>query len=71
MDSRLRPAAGPGMTEEAARTLAMLRPALAALVAIGIGAPCATSYAYADAVEDFYKGKTVTVVTSTGVGGRP
>ena len=47
----------------------MLRPALAALVAIGIGAPCATSYAYADAVEDFYKGKTVTVVTSTGVGG--
>ena len=25
--------------------------------------------AFADAVEDFYKGKTITVVTSTGVGG--
>ena len=43
----------------------MLKRVLAALVAAGIG----TSSAGADAVEDFYKGKTVTIVTSTGVGG--
>ena len=43
----------------------MLRRVLAAIVAVGIG----TSSAGADAVEDFYKGKTVTIVTSTGVGG--
>src|SRR2546421_1477263 len=36
-------------------------PALAALL-------CATS-ATADPIEDFYRGKTVTIVTSTGVGG--
>src|SRR5690349_2433639 len=36
-------------------------PALAALL-------CATT-AQADPTEDFYKGKTVTIVTSTGVGG--
>ena len=43
----------------------MLKRVLVALVAAGIG----TSSAGADAVEDFYKGKTVTIVTSTGVGG--
>ena len=43
----------------------MLKSALAALLTLGIGA----SAAHADAVEDFYKGKTVTIVTSTGVGG--
>ena len=43
----------------------MLKRALAAFVAVGIG----TSSAGADAVEDFYKGRTITIVTSTGVGG--
>jgi tripartite-type tricarboxylate transporter receptor subunit TctC len=43
----------------------MLKRVLVALVAAGIG----TSSADADAVEDFYKGKTITIVTSTGVGG--
>ena len=41
----------------------MLKPALA-LSCPGVGAR-----RHADAVEDFYKGKTVTIVTSTGVGG--
>lgn len=41
---------------------------LAPLITIGIGA-CNVGCAQADAVEDFYKGKTITVVTSTGVGG--
>ncbi len=41
---------------------------LAALIAFGIGA-CGVACAQADVVEDFYKGKTITVVTSTGVGG--
>jgi tripartite-type tricarboxylate transporter receptor subunit TctC len=43
----------------------MLKSALAALMAVGIGA----SAARADAIEDFYKGKTITIITSTGVGG--
>ena len=43
----------------------MLKPILAALVITGVAATAAC----ADAVEDFYKGKTITVVTSTGVGG--
>ena len=43
----------------------MLKRVLAAFVAAGIG----TASAGADVVEDFYKGKTVTIVTSTGVGG--
>ena len=43
----------------------MLKRILAALIATGIG----TFSAGADAVEDFYKGKFVTIVTSTGVGG--
>jgi tripartite-type tricarboxylate transporter receptor subunit TctC len=43
----------------------MFRSALAALACLGIG----VSTANADAVEDFYKGKTITVITSTGVGG--
>ena len=37
------------------------------VVAIGVAAPAIR--AAADPVEDFYKGKTVTIVTSTGVGG--
>ena len=44
---------------------AMLKSALAALRP----SVSALSAANADAVEDFYKGKTITVVTSTGVGG--
>ena len=43
----------------------MLKPILAALIAVAV----AGTAALADAVEDFYKGKTITVVTSTGVGG--
>ena len=43
----------------------MLQPALAALICIGFAA----TVAHADPVEDFYKGKTITVITSTGVGG--
>jgi tripartite-type tricarboxylate transporter receptor subunit TctC len=43
----------------------MFKTALVALLAAGVSASCA----HADAVEDFYKGKTVTIVTSTGVGG--
>ena len=43
----------------------MFKPAFAALICIGM----ATTTAHADAVENFYKGRTVTVVTSTGVGG--
>lgn len=43
----------------------MLKRTLVALLATGI----VTSSAAADPVEDFYKGKTVTIVTSTGVGG--
>ena len=43
----------------------MLRSALAVLMFVALGAPSA----FADTVEDFYKGKTVTIVTSTGVGG--
>jgi tripartite-type tricarboxylate transporter receptor subunit TctC len=42
----------------------MFKPTLAVLACFGL----ATS-ANADAIEDFYKGKTITVVTSTGVGG--
>ena len=38
---------------------------LIALLTLGVG----VSAARADAIEDFYKGKTVTIVTSTGVGG--
>jgi tripartite-type tricarboxylate transporter receptor subunit TctC len=34
-----------------------------------LGVALATSTALADPVEDFYKGKTVTIITSTGVGG--
>ena len=45
----------------------MPRPAFVPLVALVIG--LGTSAACADAVEDFYKGKTITIVTSTGVGG--
>jgi tripartite-type tricarboxylate transporter receptor subunit TctC len=47
----------------------MPRTAFATLVALAIGITCTTPLAHADAVEDFYKGKTITVVTSTGVGG--
>jgi tripartite-type tricarboxylate transporter receptor subunit TctC len=43
----------------------MMKFVLAALVALGIG----VSTAHADAIEDFYKGKTITIITSTGVGG--
>jgi tripartite-type tricarboxylate transporter receptor subunit TctC len=43
----------------------MLKHVLATFVTACIGA----SSAGADPVEDFYKGKTVTIVTSTGVGG--
>jgi tripartite-type tricarboxylate transporter receptor subunit TctC len=43
----------------------MLKLALAALACLGIG----VGAAHADTVEDFYKGKTITIVTSTGVGG--
>jgi tripartite-type tricarboxylate transporter receptor subunit TctC len=45
--------------------LFLLTAALTAAAMVWIG----TAIARADAVEDFYKGKTVTVVTSTGVGG--
>lgn len=47
----------------------MIRPAFVAFVAFGLGMTGAMPHAYADAVEDFYKGKTITIVTSTGVGG--
>jgi tripartite-type tricarboxylate transporter receptor subunit TctC len=43
----------------------MPKSVLAALLTLCVG----VSAAGADAVEDFYKGKTVTIVTSTGVGG--
>jgi tripartite-type tricarboxylate transporter receptor subunit TctC len=43
---------------------------LASVLALGtIGALFCAASANADPVEDFYKGKTVTIVTSTGVGG--
>jgi tripartite-type tricarboxylate transporter receptor subunit TctC len=45
--------------------MGMLKSALAALLTVGVG----VSAANADALEDFYKGKTITIVTSTGVGG--
>src|SRR5688572_15120007 len=43
----------------------MMTPVLAVLLTFALG----VSTAGADPVEDFYKGKTITVVTSTGVGG--
>ena len=43
----------------------MSKPAILISVSLAIGAIPAT----ADPVEDFYKGKTVTIITSTGVGG--
>jgi len=43
----------------------MLKSILAAVAITGIGSTAAR----ADAVEDFYKGKTITIVTSTGAGG--
>jgi tripartite-type tricarboxylate transporter receptor subunit TctC len=43
----------------------MMTPVLAVLLTFALG----VSTAGADAVEDFYKGKTITIVTSTGVGG--
>ena len=43
----------------------MLRSVLASLLSIGVAA----TPAGADPVEDFYKGKSITIVTSTGVGG--
>src|SRR5437867_7347317 len=47
-------------------TLSSLRYCLSSASALTL--LCATS-ALADPIEDFYKGKTVTIVTSTGVGG--
>ena len=43
----------------------MRRAVSAAMLLLGTS----ISFAYADPIGDFYKGKTVTVVTSTGVGG--
>src|SRR5262245_21776089 len=46
-------------------SMVMLKSAFAALLTLAVGA----SAAGADAIEDFYKGKTITIITSTGVGG--
>jgi tripartite-type tricarboxylate transporter receptor subunit TctC len=43
----------------------MMKFVLVAFLALGVG----VSTADADPIEDFYKGKTITVITSTGVGG--
>ena len=48
----------------------MTRPAFAFGLMLGaLGGCVAVSLANADPIEDFYKGKTVTIITSTGVGG--